>query len=261
VRKTKVLSNSDFLARVREYLPVDAEIRQTDADGKPHGGSVGADLSENDFYLFDAEAMNAFTHAIEEIALEEAKGEFLAAVQDFKQFDALKERYWQLAATLDNVEVIASGPTPRRNGHIKFCNSGKTALNNFWIMIFDGPRTQLLFLCEQANDGRAFEDKKFIGFYTFNEKVIGQARDEIVGLLAGKCPELRQFSRLHKLDQAAKQLKVEFGREQEVLEMAIRKLQDGSDKYDPKHFLRDLDKTLRRLTELKSRLPELILGH
>lgn len=261
MRKPKAFSSAEFLARVREYLPGDAEIRHTDANGKPHGDNLGINIAENDFYLFDAEAMNAFTHAIEEIALEEARGEFLAAVQDFKQFDALKERYWQLAATLDNVEVIASGHTPRRNGHVKFCNSGKTALNNFWIVLFDGPKTQILFLCEQANQGQTFEDKKFVGFYTFNQKVIDQARDEIISLLEGKCPELRQFSRLHKLDRAAKQLKVQFGREQEVLEDAIRKLKAGSDTYDPEHFLQDIDKTLQRLTELKSRLPELILGH
>lgn len=259
--KSKVFTNTDFLARVREYLPMDAQIYHTDSEGKSNGVRAENDLSENDFYAFDAEALNAFSYAIEEIALDEARGEFLAAVQSFQQFQPLKERYWQLAATLNDVQVIASGTTPRQNGHVKFCNSGKSALNNFWILLFKGVRNQILFLAEQTNDSRQFDAKQFVGFYTFNPRVIDQAREEIADLLAGRCPDLKQFSRLHKLDQAAKQLKVEFSREQQALESALKKLRTGSAKYNSKHFIRELDKTLERLTELKNRLPELIVGH
>jgi hypothetical protein len=261
VLKSKALSHSEFVERIQEYLPSNAEICRTDAEGRSDGTNVGSDVSENDFYLFDAEALSALSHAIEEIALEEARGEFLAAIQNFDQFESLQERLWQLAATLDNVQIIASGTTPQPHGHLKFCNAGQSLLNNFWILLFKGPENQILFLCEQANKTANFDEKKFIGFYTFNPRVIELAREEIVGLLGGKCPELRQFSRLYKLDQAAKRLKIEFAREQETLELAFRKLKAGSEMYDSKHFLRDLDKTLERLTELKNRLPELIVGH
>ena len=257
--KTKALSNSEFVTRVREYLPTDAGIYELDCDGNPHL-TPASEIVENDFYLFDAEALIAFNCAIEETALEEANGSFLAAIQDFRQFEPLSERYWQIAATLDDVQVIGTGRTPRKPGNIKFCNCGTSELKKFWLVLYQGDTSKVLFLCEQSNDARAFEEKKFVGFYTFNERVISQAKQDVVELLGGKCPDLKGFGELRGLDRAAKRLKVEFAREQQVLDLAIKDLR-GRPTADRTRFLRRLQQSLERLNELKTRLPELIVGH
>lgn len=257
--KTKALSNSEFITRVREYLPTDAGIFEVDCEGNP-SATPSTEIVENDFYLFDAEALIAFNYAIEEIALEEASGSFLAAIQDFRQFEPLSERYWQLAATLDDVQVIGAGRAPRKGDNIKFCNCGTSELGKFWIVLYQGDTSKVLFLGEQINDARSFEEKKFVGFYTFNERVINQARQDVIDLLGGRCPDLKGFGELRGIDRAAKRLKVEFAREQQALELAIKDLR-GRPTVDRTRFLRRLQKSLERLNELKTRLPELIVGH
>jgi len=51
--------------------------------------------------LLDAEAAMAIGHAIEDLALEEANGSLLGAFQGSEYFEPHRERYRQLAATID----------------------------------------------------------------------------------------------------------------------------------------------------------------
>ncbi len=257
--RNKGLSNQEFLGRVREYLPEETGICETDGSGKcPHEITLHT-LEENTFYLFDSNALLAFSHTVEDFAFDEAEGSFLAATQTGAQFEPHRDRYRQLAATLDEVEVIACGKLPRRHNRLKFCNDANSRVKKFWLMAYEGPKCQAMFLGEQSNDAENFDDKKFTGFYTFNPRIISQAREDMAEALAGRCPELRQFAQLHKIDRAAKQLKVEFARENKAMEIAIKKLRHGK-KYQQRHFLADLNKTLERLNGLKTHLPEMIAG-
>lgn len=231
-------------------------VWKTDAEGNPDGDGITDELDENTFYLFHPEGLQAVTHAIEDIALEEGRGKLMAAVQDYKQFEPQRERYWQLAATLDDVQIIATGKSPRKNGRLKYCNDSKSLFKKFWIVIYEGLHCRTMFLAEQSNKATHFEEKKFIGFYTFNSKLIDQAAEEIANVLGGHCPHLKQFHQLHTVDRAAKQIAIEFAREKKAMEIAISKLQDHGCGYHPENFIKDLDKTLERLKEWKTRLPE-----
>ena len=55
--KKKPLSNEDFLRHVRDYLPMDASVWNTDEKGKPSSCAIASGMLENHFYLFDAEAI------------------------------------------------------------------------------------------------------------------------------------------------------------------------------------------------------------
>ena len=257
--RNKGLSNHEFLTRVREYLPSENGIYETDCSGNSLGTICFKHVEENTFYRFDSDALLAFTHTIEDHALEAANGSLIAALQDAKQFEPQRERYWQLAATIDDVQVIAAGKLPPRTGRLKFCSDAKALMKNFWMVLYQGRKSRAMLLCEQVNDSKIFEEKEFIGFYTFNSRIISQAREDFAELLGGVCPELRQFAQLHKIDRAAKHLKIESAREKKAMEIAIQKLQ-SHEKYQPKHFLADLDKTLDRLNQLQTHLPELIVG-
>src|ERR1700761_9549604 len=56
-------------------------------------------------HVMDSAAMMAISHAIEDIAGEERKGELIATFQDFKNFAPYKARYMSLAEDLDAVRV------------------------------------------------------------------------------------------------------------------------------------------------------------
>lgn len=257
--RNKGLSNSEFLSRAREYLVLENSIYETDERGNSANPVALEEMEENTFYFFDADALLALTQTIEDLAMEEGGGSLLAAIQEGEQFEQHRDRYWQLGATLEDVQLIASGKLAR-TGALKVCHDAKGLVKKFWMVLYEGRRFQALLLCEQANDSQKFDEKEFVGFYTFNPRIILQAREDIGDALGGRCPELKQFTRLQKIDRATKKLKVEFARETKAMDIAVKKLQSHEKKYHTKHFLEDLNKTLERLNRLQTHLPEMIAG-
>src|SRR5439155_24671024 len=136
------------------------------------------------------------SHAIEELALEEADGFLLATMQEFKHFEPHRERYWQLAATLEEARVIAKGKRPPRHGHLKFFSINRRALEQYWTVLYQGHRRQAMVICRQANGARIFEQKRFDGFYSFNPGLIERVRRDIEEMVAGSALQMREFERL-----------------------------------------------------------------
>lgn len=256
--KKKPLSNEEFLRHVRDYLPMDASVWNTDETGRAASCAVSAGMVENHFYRFDGEAILAASHAIEELALEEANGIVISTMQDFKNFEPHRERYWQLAATLAEARVIAKGKRPPRHGHLKFIDEKGRTLAGFWTVLYQGQSRQAMLICRQINGAKAIEQKRFDGFYTFNAGLIARVRQDIEDLLAGRGARMREFERLEAIDRAAKRLGAQFAREHKVVEDALRRLQVGGDRYEAQHFAADLEKSLNRLKLLTDQLPDLV---
>ena len=237
---------------------MDASVWNTDEHGRPCSCAVAGGLLEIHFYLFDAEAILAASHAIEELALEEANGTLLATMQRFRHFEPHRERYWQLAATLADVRVIAHGKQPPRHGHLKFNATNHQAIAPFWTVLYQGHRRQAMLVCRQTNTAKTFEEKRYEGCYTFNRELIARVRQDLEQILAGRAPRMREFERLLAIDQAAKKLAAEFTREHKAVDSALRRLQTAGDHYPPRHFEAVVQKSLRRLKQLTDRLPELV---
>ena len=255
--KKKPLTNEDFLRHVRDYLPMDASVWNTDEKGKPCSCALSSGMMENHFYRFDAEAILAASHAIEELALEEANGFLLATMQEFRHFEPHRERYWQLAATLREVRVVAEGRKPARHGHLKFAGTNHNALALFWTVLYQGHHRQALLICRQNGAG-IFEQKRFDGFYTFNPGLIARVRRDVEEILSGRSSRMREFERLLAIDLAAKRLGAEFARERQAVEGALRKLQIAGGRHEARQFAADLEKALNRLKLLADRLPGLV---
>jgi hypothetical protein len=257
VRSKQPLSNHDFLARVREYLPMDAAVWEIDEQGKPSGNGLFGDIAPNVFYRFDFEAFTAVAHAVEDVALDEAKGALLAAFQEFSNFAPHRERYWQLGATIDDVLVLGSGKAPRRHGHLRFQNIGQSTLREFRFVLHQGPRHQVMLVCRQSEGGRTIEERKYAGFYTLDPGLITRVREEILEL-DNSAAELKEFSRLQALDLTAKRIDADFLRQKEAVDGALRRLQVNGE-YGPDDFVSDFDKALDRLQQWRTRLPKMLV--
>lgn len=232
---------------------MDAEIWELDTGGKPGSSALEGELRENIFYFFDAEAVNAINHAIEELALEEATGQFLALYQRFSDFEPHRERYWQLGATLDRVEVRAAGRKPRRHGRVRFIGLQQSVLRRFCLVLYQGSRVQAL-LVGRAEKGPGAP--RFSGFYSLNRRLIERVRKDLEALLAGQATAFAEFDRQHALDRAAKQIEAEFSRQKQAVGLALRRLQVDGDRHQTRRFLTEMDRSLGRLAELKSQLPD-----
>ena len=237
---------------------MDASVWNTDEHGRPCSCAVAGGILENHFYLFDAEAILAASHAIEELALEEANGTLLATMQGFKHFEPHRERYWQLAATLADVRVVAHGKQPPRHGHLKFIATNHEALGLFWTVLYQGHHRQAMLVCRQTNTAKTFEEKRFEGCYTFNRELIERVRQDLDQILAGRAPRMWEFERLLVIDQAAKKLAAVFTREHKAVDGALRRLQTAGDHYATRHFTAVVQKSLSRLKQLTDRLPDLV---
>jgi hypothetical protein len=239
---------------------MDASVWHTDAQGRPCSCAVPGLLLENHFYLFDAEALLAASHAIEELALEEANGTLLATMQEFIHFEPHRERYWQLAATLADVRVVAHGKQPPRHGHLKFIVTNHKALGPFWTVLYQGHRGQAMLVGRQTNRAKAFEAKRFEGCYTFDREWIERMRGDFEQILAGRAARLLEFERLIAIDQAAKKLAAEFRREHKAVDSALRKLRTAGDHDPTKRFEAVVQQSLNRLKQVTDRMPGLVGG-
>jgi Sensory domain in DIguanylate Cyclases and Two-component system len=127
-------------------------------------------------HVMDADAVQAISHAIEDLAGDTREGELIATFQDFKNFLPHKKRYMSLAEDLDAVRVWGSGPVPRNCGKIDFVEANDERLLRYWLVLFDSEDARAVLLCKQVNRAEKFEDKKFIGFYSFNPYLVQSIR-------------------------------------------------------------------------------------
>jgi hypothetical protein len=255
---SKQTFSKEFAVCVRDYLPTGARIREIDGEGKPGADARPERLSNHRFYCLDADAVTACGHAIEDLAIEEGSGALLAAFQDFRYFHAARERYEQLAISIDRVEVLATGKVPRPIRRVKFLRDTASTCKEFWMIAYEGTRHSALLVCRQMNAARHFDEKEFIGFFTFSPRLTARLRANMLALLAGRARALTEFTRLMAIDQFAKQLDIEFTRQKDEMIQAVRRLQSDAADYRPGHFASDLEKGLTRLQQWKNRLPAML---
>jgi hypothetical protein len=127
-------------------------------------------------HVMDSEAMLAISHAIEDIAAEEGQGELISTFQDFENFKQYKSRYMRLAEELDTVRVWGCGKVPQKCGKVDFIQADEAKLLKYWLVLFDSEHARAVLLCKQVNKAEKFEDKKFIGFYSFNPYLVQSIR-------------------------------------------------------------------------------------
>jgi hypothetical protein len=127
-------------------------------------------------HVMEADAMLAISHAIEDIAGEERQGELIATFQDFDNFLPHRARYMGLAEDLDAVRVWGFGKPPQKCGKVDFIVADDAKLLRYWLVLFDSPGTRAVLLCKQVNRAEKFEDKKFLGFYSFNPYLVQSIR-------------------------------------------------------------------------------------
>jgi hypothetical protein len=179
------------------------------------------------------------------MALEEANGELISLLGDFGEFEAHRECYLQLAATIDRVEALGFGRSPRNLRHLLFRRDERA--RQYRGVLYQGEGQQALFVCRSASG-------EVPGFFTLDGRLIAHFADEL-RTETGK--HFREFSRLEALDHAAKELDKDLARQRQTLDTAVRRLQTDK-RYQPGHFASDLEKGLSRLSEWKSRMPEIL---
>lgn len=127
-------------------------------------------------HVMEHEAIMAISHAIEDIASEEGRGELIATFQDFKNFLPYKKRYMNMAERLDAVRVWGEGEIPKNCGsNIDFVRVDQKLLR-YWLVLFDSEHVRAVLLCKQMNRATDLHEKKFVGFYSFNPYLVQSIR-------------------------------------------------------------------------------------
>ncbi|HKQ36741.1 MAG TPA: DICT sensory domain-containing protein, partial [Verrucomicrobiae bacterium] len=202
----------------------------------------------NVFYEFDADSLVAVCHALEDIALEEANGSLIATIQEFSWLETQRERYEQLALTLDEVEVIGTGTIPKRIARLALRSDKKGALKKYRSMTYMGSRVQVAFVAKQTNDAKDFEGRRFTGFYTFEPRLVSRLRADVI----------REFARQRAIYDAGREIQRELATQREALAKAVRRLRLDGDGYRTREFVSELEKGLSRLVQWKNKMPKLI---
>jgi hypothetical protein len=240
---------------VDEYLPTDAAGIAVGASEQSEPVASVDLLNGNTFYLFSSDALLAASHAIEDLALDEANGSLLVVLQDFDNFNNDRERYALLAATIDGVEIVGCGRKPRHCGRVQFITADQNALKDFWVVLYQGRQTQALVMSRQTHRTNTFEDRTFVGFYTFDARLIARVRQDIECLLHGESPGLREYDRLREIDRTVKEVRLVLRQEQLALESTLNKLQFG--RVQLRALASCIDSIVHRLQSIKNMLPEI----
>jgi len=127
-------------------------------------------------HLMDTSVMLAISHALEDLALNNGGGEFIATFQDFANFVPQQERYCELAKKVDMVRVWGSGQPPEGCRDIDFVYADDPKVRKYWLVLYDHPDCRAMLLCRQVNRALKFESKKFVGFYSFNPYLVQSIR-------------------------------------------------------------------------------------
>ncbi len=246
------ISLDDFLGRVREYLPEGYLTRRPQ-----NGGKVAPPpLRPNCFFQLDAEVMLAFSRAVEDVAMDDAQGRLLSSFQDFGKFQTHRERYTHISTTLDEVLVLGSGRNPAPCGQTQFISSRGTALEHFWISMYQGPRVHVLAISRQVNAAKEIPDKIFRGFFTFDARLISRLRREVFDALDGCQPAMPQFSQLLAIDEAQRQIRGGFQTELAALEAELEAMRLHP-RINARNFASQLNGALDRLEALRHTVPAL----
>jgi hypothetical protein len=171
-----------FRAKLKPYhhhfdrCPKAIAVHHGRSSGKVRLGDVVTIPDSDLHHVMDPEAMLAISHAIEDIAGEERRGELIATFQNFENFLPHRARYMSLAEDLDAVRVWGCGKPPQKCGKVDFIVADDAKLLRYWLVLFDSPHARAVLLCKQVNKAEKFEDKKFLGFYSFNPYLVQSIR-------------------------------------------------------------------------------------
>lgn len=146
-------------------------------------------------HVFNNEAMLAVSHAIEDMADEVGQGELISTFQRLENFAPQKKRYMALANKLDLVRVWGEGTPPKRCGKVDFVPVFHPQLNRYWIVLFQSPEQQAVLVCRQVNDAEKFEEKAFVGFYSFNPYLVESIRWRFNLVCCGLGPLVRAWEK------------------------------------------------------------------
>lgn len=247
--------NQTFLPRMGEYLSGRARAWGLTSSGELGTCFVPVQLDSDELYGLDADAMLAITHGIEDLALEKAKGKLIVSFQDLKHFEDHREKYRQLAATIEEVMVLGTGQTPRPENRIQFRNVSHAVLQRFWLVIYQGASEQIMLAGFQLNDTGFIPDKRFLAYYTFEASAIERMLGDIEAILAGEGDVLREFDRVRSVGQALLDLREGFHNEREALAEKLKELRYSGRM--AQEFLDQYDVSLERLQQLKQRFATL----
>jgi len=227
------------------------EVSNADSLGAPAGLVSLEGLSEKTFYCFNPDAVEAFSHTIEDLAMEEADGHLVSVFPRFRDFAGHREQYAHLGTTLDKVEVYGEGRVPGRLPRVRF---RKIACPDYRLAAFMGKRVRVLFVSRVVRGHAGVAN----GFYTFDARLIKRIREDLEAMTGGRATRLPEFHRLQGIDSAAKQIESAFAREKEAMDVAFRRLQLDGGAYDAGRCAGDLEKGLTRLGQWRRRLPEML---
>ena len=129
-------------------------------------------------HVMDPEAMLAISHAIEDIAGDIRKGELDRDVPGFQKFPPGEKSLHQpgRGSRCRRARVGATATCLKNCGKIDFVQTEEERLRRYWLVLFDSPDARAVLIGRQVNKATKFEDKKFVGFYSFNPYLVQSIR-------------------------------------------------------------------------------------
>jgi hypothetical protein len=127
-------------------------------------------------HVLDADTVLAVTNAIIDLASEVRAGDLIVSLPDFEDYSDYRTILESTAKDLDSVRIWSVGNPPKNRKNIDFIPIQNKKLQRYFLVLFQSEKGRAMLLCQQINSTTNPNERKFLGFYSFNPYLVESIR-------------------------------------------------------------------------------------
>ncbi len=183
VTKCEKATAKKFNKAIKKYLcpkkstPNALRVHQSQKKNKKITLGAAVVIPDTDLHhVLDADTVLAVSNAIIDLSSEIRGGDLITSFPDFEDFKPYKALLESISEDSDAVRVWAYGKTPKNRKNIDFIPMQHKKLQSYHLVLFQSDKSRAVLICRQINNAKKAEDRRYVGFYSFNPYLVESIR-------------------------------------------------------------------------------------
>ena len=245
----------ELLENVRRHLPTGTRFAQeafTSERRRPVFIKL-ADLTPENFYLFDEAAVHAFRNAVVELAARDERGRLTISYPSYGEFQAQRRWLQRDALKTGRIRVLVAGQIPSIPAPsipVDLLSIRAALRARYGLVMNEGVRP-LLFIYRDRGLSKALDRQRSLGFFSVDRRLVEEIAEEVELLLRGLAATLSTFERLETLHQTTQRISRELESYSRRVELAVRRAQRRPDLLTPARFDRIVGQAVAKMEQLQ----------
>ncbi len=183
VTKCEKATAKKFNKAIKKYLcpkkstPSAVRVHQSRKKNKKITLGEAVVIPDTDLHhVLDADTVLGVSNAIIDLSSEVRGGDLIVSFSDFEDFKQYQTLLESISKDSDCVRIWAYGKTPKNRKNIDFIPMQHKKLQNYHLVLFQSDKSRAVLVCRQINNAKKTQDRKYLGFYSFNPYLVESIR-------------------------------------------------------------------------------------